>query len=129
MAPGPRVAKAMPGTARQLAIGVRHHGGPALVPGVDEPHALALVHAVERGQEAFAGHAEHGVGIVQRKLLDQNMATGSKISVHCLVLPQGFEPGLENAAGASNRFCSMVRHSVGHFAFGATRASTPVTAS
>ena len=71
--------------ARQLAIGVRHHGGAAFMPGVDEPHALALVHAVERGKEALAGHAEHGVGVVQGQLLDQNMATGSKICVHWLV--------------------------------------------
>ena len=68
--------------ARQLAIGIRHHGGPAFVPGVDEAHALALVHTVERGQKALAGHAEHGVGAVQGQLLDQNMATGSKICVH-----------------------------------------------
>jgi hypothetical protein len=59
------------------------------MPGVDEPHALALVHAVERSEEALAGHTEHGVGVVQRKLLDQNVATGSKICVHCLVLPPG----------------------------------------
>ena len=57
------------------------------MPGVDEPHTLALVHAVEGVQKAFAGHAEHGVGAVQGQLLDQNMATGSRNCVHCLVLP------------------------------------------
>ncbi len=75
--------------ARQLAIGLRHHGGAAFMPGVDEPHALALVHAVERGEKALAGHPEHGVGAVQGQLLDQNMATGSKICVHCLIVPLG----------------------------------------
>ena len=89
------------------------------MPGVDEPHALALVHAVERGEEALAGHAEHGVGVVQRKLLDQNMATGSKICVHCLVLPPGdygFEPGLENAVGSSNRISCAISYSAVIFA-------------
>ena len=83
------------------------------MPGVDEPHALALVHAVERGQEAFAGHPEHGVGAVQGQLLDQNMATGSKICVHhCLVLPlwdHGFGTGLKNGVGTSNLFSCEIR--------------------
>jgi hypothetical protein len=105
------------------------------MPGVDEPHALALVHAVERRQEALAGHAEHGVSAVQGQLLDQNMATGSKICVHCLVLPlwdYGFGSGLKNAVGTSNRFSCEIRYAAGHFpcgSFGSTRASTPVTAS
>src|SRR6185312_16113651 len=123
--------------ARQLAIGIRHHGGAALMPRVDEAHALALVHAVERGQEAFAGHAEHGVGAVQGQLLDQNMATGSKICVHCLALPlwdYRFGPGLKKGVGTINRFSCAIRYSAGHFpsccwSFGAIRASTPVTAS
>ena len=135
---GPAGGKRNTRAARQLAIGIRHHGGPAFVPGVDEAHALALVHTVERGQKALAGHAEHGVGAVQGQLLDQNMATGSKICVHCLALPlwdYGFGPGLKNGVGTSNRFSCKVRYADGHFpcscccSFGATRASTPVTAS
>ncbi len=124
--------------ARQLAMGLRHHGGAAFMPGVDEAHALALVHAVEGVQEALAGHPEHGVGAVQGQLLDQNMATGSKICVHHLILRlrnYGFGTGLKNGVGTSNRFSCKIRYAAGHFrcsccwSFGPTRASTPVTVS
>ena len=76
------------GLSGELAIGVRHHGRAALMPGIDEADPLVLVHAVQRGQKTFPGHAEHGVGAVQGQLIDQNMPAGSHrcLDVHRLVL-------------------------------------------
>ena len=77
-APGPRVTKAMPGTAGQLAVGFGHVGDAAFLPADDEPQAVAdVVERVEHREVAFAGDAERERGALRNQVGDEDLAAGS----------------------------------------------------
>ena len=79
LAPGPRVTKQRPGRPRELALRLGHVARPALVAAGDEADAVAvLVEAVERGEEALAGDAEHGVRTLREQRLDECVAGGAR---------------------------------------------------
>ena len=72
VAPGPRVTKQTPGTAGRLAHRLRHHRGAALLPAYGNGN-IAVMKRVDRGQIAFARHAEHMLDAVNAQLIDQNL--------------------------------------------------------
>ena len=72
-APGPRVTKQMPGSPGDLAPGLRHHRGAALLAADDGLDAVGVVQAVERRQEALARHRERRRGALGLELIDQNL--------------------------------------------------------
>ena len=65
------------GSAGQLAVRFRHHGGGALVPG---DHRLdgRVPQGVEHVEIAFSGHAEDAVDTLVLKGLDQRCSGGSR---------------------------------------------------
>ena len=66
------------GAARQLAIGLGHVAGAALLPADDEADLVAgLEQRVEGGQIAFPRHAEGHVDPVDPQLIDQDLAAGA----------------------------------------------------
>ena len=87
VAPGPRVTNTMPGRPVALpcasAIMVAPPSWRQTV-SCDRP----VVEGVERGEIAFAGHAEHVLHAVRDKLIDQDLAAGpgAVIGAHCLFL-------------------------------------------
>src|SRR5262245_26873291 len=62
------------GLTRDLAPGLRHHGGPTLLPADDGLDAIAVVQAIERGKKTLAGHGESTAGSLRLKLVDQDLA-------------------------------------------------------
>ena len=87
VAPGPRVTKQMPGRPVALPTAFRHHRGAALLP-ADGERDVAVVEGVERGEIAFARHAEHVAHAMDRQLIDQDFAAGPRavIAAHRPVL-------------------------------------------
>ena len=68
---------------RQLAVGLRHVGGAALVPAGDGRDGVArVVEGVERREEALARHAEDGVDAMDAKRVDQDPAAGAPAILH-----------------------------------------------
>ena len=64
--------------AAQLALRIGHERRAALLPAGDEADAIGvLVKAIEHGQEALAGHAEHGVDALGHQGLHQGVAGDS----------------------------------------------------
>jgi hypothetical protein len=62
------------GPIRQLPVGLRHGRGPALLTSHKETDTVrGVVHGVDRGQVALAGHAEHGVDTVKQELIDEHL--------------------------------------------------------
>ena len=57
--------------AGRLADRLRHHRGAALLPAYGN-RDVAVVKRVDRGQIAFARHAEHVLDAVNAQLIDQN---------------------------------------------------------
>ncbi len=76
VAPGPRVTKQTPGRPRELAVGFRHHGGPAFG-AADQNVDRGVVQRVEDGQITLAGHAGQPLHSLRDQLIDQNAAAGS----------------------------------------------------
>ena len=71
---GPARDEADAGLAGDLAPGLRHHRGAALLPADDGLDAVAVVQAVERGKKAFARHGKSGAGALRLELVDQDLA-------------------------------------------------------
>ena len=78
VAPGPRVTKQMPGRPVALPTASAIDGGAALVP-ADRERDVAVVESVERGEIAFARHAEDVAHAVDRQLVDQDFAAGARV--------------------------------------------------
>ena len=86
-----------PGPPGELAVGLGHHGGAALL-AADDVADLAVVERIEEPEIAFAGHAEGEVDAVDLELVDQDLAAGAQVggSGHVLSFACGpaFEPGV-----------------------------------
>jgi hypothetical protein len=67
------------GLAGDLAPGLRHHGGAAFLAADDGLDAVAVVQAVEGGEETLARHRKGGRGALRFELIDQNLAA----MAHC----------------------------------------------
>ena len=66
------------GLASELAIGLGHHRGPALLAAGDERHTLAqVIERVDHRKVALARNAENKPGAVQGELIGENSASGS----------------------------------------------------
>jgi AcrR family transcriptional regulator len=103
LAPGPAGDEADARAAAQLALRLGHVARAALVAAGDEADPLAvLVEAVERGEEAFAGHAEGGVDALGDQRLDQGVAGGTGAGGGC---SHG-----EDGAGATRVCLDGARH-------------------
>ena len=62
------------GAARELAVGLRHHRGSALLPRRDEAdRAVRAVQRVEHREVALAGDAEHEVDALRAQAVDQHL--------------------------------------------------------
>ena len=62
----------------ELAIGLGHHSGAALLAAGDERHSLAhVIERVDHRKIALARNAENEPGTVQRELIGENSASGS----------------------------------------------------
>ena len=117
MAPGPARHKTNAGAAGRLADRFRHHGGGAFV-AADGELDLAVEKSVERGQIAFARHAECVAHAMDRQLVDQDFAAGPRavIAAHRIAPLAayfgwifGIGIGGENAVGVIRQFfCSMM---------------------
>ena len=71
------------GTTGQLALGLGHERRPALLAAGEEADAVGvLVEPVEHGQEALAGHTEHGIDALGDQRLDQDVAGHSRARCH-----------------------------------------------
>ncbi len=68
--------EADPGLARQLAIGLGHHGRTPLLAAGDEAELGMIDEGVQCGEEALARHAEGQPRAVALQLLDQDLAAG-----------------------------------------------------
>ncbi len=66
------------GPPRELAVGLGHHGGAALLT-ADDVADLAVVERVEQPEIALAGHAEGHVHTVDLELVDQDPTAGAQV--------------------------------------------------
>jgi hypothetical protein len=73
------------GPPGELAIGLRHHGGPAFLAAYQEAQVGRIEKRIEHRQIAFARHAEGQVGAVNPQLVHQNPPATPHITVlrHC----------------------------------------------
>ena len=79
VAPGPRVTKARPGPAGQLARGFGHERGAAFLPADDEADPVAdVVERVQHRQETLAGHAERMGRTLCDEARDEELAAGAR---------------------------------------------------
>ena len=60
---------------RELAVRLRHHGGPAFLAADDGADAVAVIEAVERREIALARHAKDRLDALRLERLSQNAAT------------------------------------------------------
>ncbi len=68
------------GAAGELAVGLRHVGGAALLAAYDEADLLAhVIERVECREIALAGYAEGRVGAMNPELIDENLAAGAHV--------------------------------------------------
>ena len=65
------------GLAGELAIGLGHHRGAALLAADDEANRIGVVQRVEKRQIALARHAKRSIGAVQLELVDQDLRGGT----------------------------------------------------
>ena len=100
--------------AGHLADDLGHHGGGALVP-ADGEFNIAVVKGIERGQIAFARHAEYMLHAVNRQLVDQNLAAGAGavIAAHRCTRARPWDGSASHrrreCVGAIRQFfCSMI---------------------
>ena len=63
-----------PRRAGHLAVGLGHHGGPALLPADDGADGVLAVQSVQRRQVALPRHAEHRIAALDAQLVDQDLA-------------------------------------------------------
>jgi len=74
--PRPPGDKADAGAARELALGLGHHGRAAFLPAHGH-RDVGVVQGIEHGQVAFAGHAEELLHPVGQQLVHQDLAPGA----------------------------------------------------